>query len=527
MTDITEIKDETRQGVIVKLSPGKQYLSSTEPEIQHSQKGPTCWFYAYNYLRLRLGSDFEQEYDDIFTLLMDLKKTEPKEVFDFLNEVMIPLKLLRKKEKIISSYRKIVTHSSELEDLRKQICGSKDNEPIAKLKLNPSDSTSEVEKDFYAYVAEFRNQQAITSFKEFLTLKINELQNNAAIDVFEKLNNPQALEMVKQIENESPAHLKAPRMQSLVRLIGATQLGLKKSKFKHTDNIDQLIETITTEGAIVIASKEAPVYYELKAAQQVKDHNDANYKIFSLPPSRRLDAKEIEQMNYHAVVIVGAEKGIGNNIGSNYVYFIDPNYQSIPGQEQKVFKAPFESFKAHMQKSTNFCADTEKNNTLIERYNAMKETLNYQPKARPKKITVNDAPSAPTNPPLTTLDAIKELALGILPSTIIGSIAVALLSTITPFCFFALPVCMIIGTIVTVIAIAKKDKQALLTNNPTIATAGKSSTAAIANHAKFSAIPTHDLSMIVAAQSDKSAPIVASKTAPLVAATPSSPRLKL
>ena len=505
MPDIIEIKENTRQYVMVKLSPGKQSLTAVAPEIQQAQKGPTCWWYGDNMVRLRLGKDFDKEYNALVKKLNELYKTAPVTAEQYYKEVLKPLKIFRNDEKIVSTYRKMLTHCDQLEKLRIRFCRSADSEPSIYKDIDPSKLTSETEKQFYAYLVEFRNQNVIQSFKEFLSKKIIAIKRAATITVFEKMGDDSITQEIEYVEAKRPANEIAHYYQVLVRRVAALQLGLKKSTWKTSEGIDHLIASIKKEGAIVVCNKEGPPYYKANAAKKVKDNSDIPYTVYSLSPSDRLDEKTIHTMNNHAAVIVLAEKGTHENKGLDFVYFMDPNDRTIPGKPPKVYKVPFEQFKASAQENFNYHANNEKINNLVASYKAMIIAIKYQrTPTPPPQNTVLLEDQLKSALVKTNISALKELAIGISFWAVAGLIATALLAKVIAFSFIALPAFLIAGTVMTIRDISNqslKKPSASTVKHPAIE---KSSTASIAERAQFDKLPTHSSVTIAPIQSSES-----------------------
>lgn len=306
--------DKTTRRVFFAIPKGKSYVYEPNKLVkQAAQKGETCWYYVFNYLRIRYGKKFALEHTE------------------------------RKIEKILSSYRKEVVAIELQQHLIQQTLNI--------LRLNNSDIVAREEYinliSQYLINIPYNTHTVIDnlqqkSFDE-LQLLIEEQITHAIINNCKQTLlylgfNPQSLfqtYLQKEISSVSidTNNLQDKKMiyQNLVYLEAAKAYKFKTADWHPCDPIEKLITELVEKGFFSVNLIIKPWYY---AQRYFIPQQFVEEKIYSWDFDNQTNnaTKEIDEG--HAILIVGAEK-TGEE---EYIYFLDPNHSS---DENYVYQLPY------------------------------------------------------------------------------------------------------------------------------------------------------------------------------------------
>lgn len=332
--------EHTSNSIMYAMPNGKpnlkqKVLEEKIPEIilQKKQKGNTCAYYAYNYIRKRIGDNIsensstqlkkERKIEKICSLYRK-EQTKIGNIFDILNPLV---EVLDNKNESISLLKvhSIINHLLTKEEAEEakgilETC-LKDNKTGSKSLKNMIEekeiSTSlEASLTFYKNLnVDYKKRLAI-----ILSKQLNKLHLNDDID---ELN----VALKRNI-----AHI-----DSL--LLMAEQYGLKESKWC-PGKIEGLIQELKDHGPLKVSGKHGRCYYSETPFKLSEKNGD--YETYGFKPGAT--RKTINAS--HAVLLVGAK--IINN--KSYVYIKEPNDENDPMKKEtnKIYKISYEKFCEHL-----------------------------------------------------------------------------------------------------------------------------------------------------------------------------------
>lgn len=338
--------EKTKNSILYEIPPGKpnpnQECTTGEDKrervFQSGQKGASCWYYAFNFLRKRIGKNPCKE------LLVE-----------------------REIEKICSQRRKeqttydnafpisIAELYSESDMALLQSTDLKIAQLFLESKVSSSLNFSETQEDrssLLPYIQEFINEKKHKNMFEFLfckrASKLIELNKTFLSQV--NVTNITKNKKWKQLD----AKPKITALDAFVRDVSATLYKLKKSSWRPVQGIDKLLDELKEKGPLVIMGDfglSAYIDPPFKMSQKISARD-----IYAWHPgAERNDSTGAG----HSVVLVGAKKTHDKAL----VYFIDPIDPSDPldRNKQKIYMTSFTNLTSSIcsltGKKVNFDTD--------------------------------------------------------------------------------------------------------------------------------------------------------------------------
>lgn len=302
-----------------------------ERVLQSTQKGACCYYYAFNYLRRRIGKQSCRE-----------------------------LRSQRRIERACSQLRKKLTeYDSSFPIHINELYSKTDTTMLQRMdrrraqsfldSLNPSVGpevqSQEVCTSIIPCVEEFLKSEEFENLHQFLLSKraqfLIEL-NMEFLAVF-----PTNVEtMIQDIKwQQLCLEQKAASLSAFVRDLHADLYGLERSKWDSLKDIDKLIVELKEKGPLMIQGDFGmKAYIDPPVAMKQIGERD----IYAWKPG----AKRYESMDGHTVILVGAEKT--QKIG--LVFFIDPADPSDPKDrtQQKIYAISFKNFTSNIRDLIGF-----------------------------------------------------------------------------------------------------------------------------------------------------------------------------
>lgn len=318
--------------VLLNIPSGKTTFSNPGVYFKQSaQKGETCWFYSLRLIQPRIGKDHnlqslperilekqssnvrkqitlsEINYDQAKAIIKKLEEDEPEIVFD---------------RKTIEGLKAILTELVDVDLLETT------EESKAELQLYNDFLSQNIYEDLKTFVKCRHLKNQIKIFKDFL--------ENFNFNLEEKISGsefPGKINVSELLNSNDIKHLK-----DLVKILSDITLetlcngyGVKIAKWVPSDNIEKLIQVIKEKGPLVVIGDVGTPF-----GKRMEDiGNFENYKIKNWEPVSRLF-----ESRTHCVVIIGASK----TANENYIYFIDPNDESIPNQPRTIYQSTYHDF---------------------------------------------------------------------------------------------------------------------------------------------------------------------------------------
>ncbi|MHB1949570.1 MAG: hypothetical protein ACYCQI_15835 [Gammaproteobacteria bacterium] len=347
-------EEKSEDLILFDIPSGKKYPTAKEPVTQEAQKGNTCWYYIFNYLRPRIGKIAELENK------LDEKEADKDELIH-----------ARKVEKIISTHRKKtylldvhLQHGFELskycntrERAAKELKEfNQDYDALMKAKNNPA---------LYAKLPErikklnlvsliinieilerFLAQSQDATLNRFAVRIFNEDFVNACKETISKLGFDPEKELRRQREliTNQPFKVVISEGQDqkmlfnmVVHRLAAESYHLKSSAWIPKNGFQALRDALAKEGPLAIgAHLGIPFYID----DPKPGGNVGKYQTFFWPKGSQ---KSIH-IQGHYILLVGAEQ-VTTKAGATQdtVLFIDPYDQSIAGEPRKVYRVSFKT----------------------------------------------------------------------------------------------------------------------------------------------------------------------------------------
>lgn len=328
------ILEKTSTGIIYEIPPGKpdpEQKCNIDKEtrsrvLQSGLKGATCWYYAFNFLRKRIGKN-----------------------------PCVGLEIARAIEKACSQRRKeqaaydnaFPVSIAELYSKSDARLMKKLNLKTAKLFLESQTSSSfalsetlEGRSSLIPYIKEFLREKKYKNMHEFLiykrvskTVEINiKFLSNFKTDIHKMTEH----EHWKKFDIEQQAAV----LDTYVRDLSADLYMLKKSSWKPLQGIDALCNALKEKGPLMILGDFGVSAYAdepFKMSQQINSRD-----IYAWSPG----SERNKSLAGHAVLLVGSKK-IQDKA---FVYFIDPNDPSDPldRSKQKIYMISFTNLTSNI-----------------------------------------------------------------------------------------------------------------------------------------------------------------------------------
>lgn len=305
------IKNEVGEieGILFDIPRGKRYLTEPDESIeQKKQKRNTCWYYAYNFLRVRYGS-----------------KINPS----FHHE--------RRIEKCFSDYRKGCTAIDNKMIANNIFINKYHASHFNKKAISHFLSTHTILDHQVIFLNEFIQQNICNTLGDYVQFEdVSSRIKNCEL-LFSALG-LEANEVVKKyFPGEKLDSIDLNKLLSVYHISieneAARQYGLKPTTWNPRDGIEGLISVLKSNGPLKVAGRLGSSYYHGKP--HVLDEQFGKRKIYGWKPG---EYKFTSHGLIHAVVIIGAKK-INYK---KYVYFIDPNDPSTPGKKGKLYKISYD-----------------------------------------------------------------------------------------------------------------------------------------------------------------------------------------
>jgi hypothetical protein len=342
---MTPIVHSSASEILYALPPGKpnpevpcsKITAFSRPRVEQSaQKGPTCWYYALNMIRLRVGKNPSE----------DLK--EEREI-----------------EKIISQRRKLVTAIRLKQDSDQAIVRQLMNDPnyihrrlwtkegaskllprFKELSQSPIKDVSEEATKLVRILGSFSEQDRFAHLQEYTNFLHCDQINKINFMFLNRLGkNPETYFEVDQIADLKSGTVTVERRWSDVPEVNKKALldnyffrasyekyGLQVSPWHPEDGAQRLVEVLRENGPMYIKGRLGRAYYT--ADPQVVSRVASREILGWKKGSERIDASI-----FHSVVVVGA-----SSESRGFVYFVDPQDKSAPEVERPVYVNSYEQF---------------------------------------------------------------------------------------------------------------------------------------------------------------------------------------
>lgn len=332
------ILKKTSSCILYEIPPGKpnpeQRCTTGEDERdrieQLAMKGAACWYYVFNYIRLRIGKDPCEEL------------REERE-----NEAICSQ---RRKEQTAydDAFPVSIAELYSISDMSLlQRLDVKNAQEFLNSELSSSCNLSEPlegRSSIVPYIQEFVEQNKHSNMREFLLFK----RASKMIEINMKFLSNFNTDVYKMTEskqwNKWDTEQKAAVLDTYVRDFSADLYKLNKSSWKPSreikEGIDELINELKKHGPLMILGDFGPSAYidqPFKTKEKISSRN-----IYAWRPG----ARRIESMAGHSILLVGAKKTHDNA----YVYFIDPIDPSDPldRDKQKIYAMSFKNLTSNI-----------------------------------------------------------------------------------------------------------------------------------------------------------------------------------
>lgn len=328
------ILEKTCDSVLYEISPGKPNPQEMYPKgvdkrervFQSGLKGVACWYYAFNFLRRRIGKNpCESLLAERAIEKLCSQRRKEQTAYDDAFPVAIH-ELYSKSD--ISIIRKLDLKHAQLFL----------ESPLAS--LDPLDGRSSL----LPYIQEFIKEKTHKNILEFLVFKrasrliqINmNFLNNFNTDVHKMIGHKKWKKL--DAEQQSAA------LETYVRDFSADLYNVKKSEWKPSLGIDELLDELKRKGPLmVLGNLGTPAYIDtpFQMARKI-----SNRDIYAWRPG----AMRSDLIAGHAILLVGARK-VQNKA---FVYFIDPADPSDPfdPSKQKIYMISFANLTSNIRSLT-------------------------------------------------------------------------------------------------------------------------------------------------------------------------------
>lgn len=316
-------KANGREEVLIDIPYGKTYLSNPQQTLsQPKQKGGSCWYYSFNYLRPRYGKEF------------DLVKHPQRRI-----------------EKIISKYRKINTEREEEEKIFQamKLCFPHKKITVQHLAFVQSDvlfRSGLFSEKMQSLFLDFTKQHQHLDFESYFietNLKIK-IENSRLTLSRLGVNPDEALRdalTTKGISEYGSLEELSTIYYNLIKAEAIKAYKLHYSLWNPKDDIGSLFQALRQNGQFWVAGYFGKPFYT-KPAHLLQDHF-ANKKIYGWNPEDYSSGIPVD--GAHAIVVIGAQKFKERE----YVYYIDPNDPNDAVDGPIIYKMSYNRFKSKIK----------------------------------------------------------------------------------------------------------------------------------------------------------------------------------
>ena len=337
---------------------------------QSSQKGPTCMYYALNFLRERIGKLFSPEYQkarDIEKQCSFFRKkiTRIENEKELINQFVKKMDVNPNRDQISVLLRSLKEDRSEGEDL-----GPEDIEELNTLINRFQKFCAQNQSDnLFEYVLNHYNAEYERIHNQFFKVmgfdpevmyenkRKKELLNN----VYKK--NGISFNQARESMLDSLFNKMCPSWKSLSvtdRHVAFSNFrdsvllqvyGFKETQWKPRQSIDVLIDNLKAHGPLLMSGAIGKTFYENppKVVKEVAGRCIYCWQKGGLKKTFELFGHPVS----HVVVVIGAEKG-GSRDG--FVYFVDPTDGSDPKNPelQRIYVTSYQNFKEKVFKIAKY-----------------------------------------------------------------------------------------------------------------------------------------------------------------------------
>lgn len=347
-----KILKESDSSVIYEVQAGKRAKDGSEERVvQESQKGGTCWYYTFNFLRKRVGK------------ILDKQNTEGREIEKRVSEARKELTAYEEgrswffdinKNKEISSWLSQIdkTHAAELStndvEFNKEF-----NARRQKDKSDEQPSLMPEQMILRKYLKEFSERELpTTNFLEFVNYKLSAETFEIEARYLEK-SHPGYIKSLQLLEKrlDPSDFLKAETDLIFLNQV-AGDYKLQYAHWSPQDEIEDLVSQLKTTGPLAVYGRFGPSFYKEKPS--LLNESAGKRHLYSWSQ----DAVPDSTGSSHVVLVIGAEQGV-NDLESS-VYFIDPNDKSDPNnpESQRIYKVSYTHFSETVEPVSPISLDT-------------------------------------------------------------------------------------------------------------------------------------------------------------------------
>jgi hypothetical protein len=313
----------------------KENLVSRPCVLQPAQKGPTCWYYALNMIRVRIGKHPSEDYRadrEIEKILSERRKlitaTRDKQSDD-----QAVVRQLMEDHNYITL--KLWTRQGAQEWLPRVRALSQIDDPETKTEAS---ILLRILKDF-SEQDEISNLQDYINFSHAENLnKINQMfltkLGRAPESYFEedqRLACKSGLAEMRRWEDVK-GHEKRALLENYIFRLSYESYRLKVSIWHPEDGAERLVQVLTESGPMYVKGHLGFFYYETPPKVICKIASSSIY-------GWQKGAARKELKIFHSIVVVGAASE-----GAGYVYYVDPLDESKPDIERKIYVTSYVNF---------------------------------------------------------------------------------------------------------------------------------------------------------------------------------------
>lgn len=342
------ILEKTNSSIVYEIPPGKPDPQQTCPLgeetrsriFQSFYKGNTCWYYAFNFIRMRIGKNPPEGLQEKRKLEERCSQRRKKQTA---HENSLPAIT----EQLTTELGRAGLITMTLESVQSLLKNRKELEPLI-----DSPQSREGGPALFPFIEEFKREATCDNMHEFLINKkfdkrneINEeflnLFGKSGKELFHSQITPHDPSYQQEEWEELSITTKGALLDFFARDLSAQAYGLKKSSWKPLESMDRLIEELNQKGPLFISGdfgKSAYVDQPYERKEEV-----GGRKVYAWRPGAK---RHPEMFLGHSVLLIGAKKTQDLSL----VYFIDPIDPSDPRDrsKQKIYAISFKNLTDHI-----------------------------------------------------------------------------------------------------------------------------------------------------------------------------------